>query len=551
MDVRVLGLRGDFTFEDAVAHFADIGADVALVDPEMVCGRGHLVSAAMHAERVFAEGTNRSKSMIVETILYAACERQIGRALAKMKPRTDGEMVAAVLGFDGDLRLDALGAKEDDSLFAPSADKALRVGAVLFDGVSPEDCVLEQVAMVDLMKQRCPDVSSFKPTHPSHRRYHGDLAMSSIDFGKGKLGFGLMRLPRKDGEIDQEQVDSMVDRFMEAGFTYFDTAPIYPGSEEAMRKALVERYPRESYTVATKNSAWISSKTREEAYAQFDRSLELTGAGYFDFYLLHNLGESRTRIYDDFDLWEFVKEKKREGKIRHIGFSFHSTSDDLEEILRARPETEFVQLQVNWADWDSPGVDSRRCCEVAARYGVPVVVMEPVKGGLLADPPEAVKDILDEAGDGESYASWAVRFAAGVPGVAVVLSGMSDMGQMEDNISYMADFEPLDNGEKEAIRKAQEVLASVPLVPCTGCGYCVTDCPKNVEIPGSLNALNLLRVYGDSEAAASNEDYARKWRGTVPATECMECGRCEDACPQHIPIRTHLAEAAALFHPKD
>lgn len=228
----------------------------------------------------------------------------------------------------------------------------------------------------------------------------------------GKLGFGLMRLPKNGDVIDVEQTKKMVDLFMDAGFTYFDTAWAYAGSEDAIRQALVERYPRESYQLATKNAAWINCKTKEEAQAQFDMSLKQTGAGYFDFYLLHNLGEARTHYFDDFDMWNWVQEKKAAGLIKHVGFSFHSTPEELEEILKAHPEMEFVQLQINYADWENPAIQSRRCYEVARKYGKPVVIMEPVKGGMLANPPESVQRVLKEAEPNSSAASWAVRFAA-------------------------------------------------------------------------------------------------------------------------------------------
>ena len=250
-----------------------------------------------------------------------------------------------------------------------------------------------------------------------------------------KLGFGLMRLPQKDGAIDVEQVKVMVDKFLAAGFTYFDTAWAYPGSEDAIRQALVERYPREKFQLATKNAAWINCKTREDAVAQFETSLKQTGAGYFDFYLLHNLGESRTKFFDDFDMWSFVQEKKKEGKIRHAGFSFHSTPEELEEILKAHPEMEFVQLQINYGDWENPAVQSRACYETARKYDKPVIIMEPVKGGMLANPPESVREILKAAEPESSCASWAVRFAANLDGLVTVLSGMSDVAQMEDNLS--------------------------------------------------------------------------------------------------------------------
>lgn len=237
--------------------------------------------------------------------------------------------------------------------------------------------------------------------------------MDTIKEGIGKLGFGLMRLPRLDsGEIDIEQTKTMVDMFMDAGFTYFDTAWAYAGSEDAIRQALVERYPRESFQLATKNAAWISCRTREEAMAQFDTSLKQTGAGYFDFYLLHNLGENRSRVFDDFDMWSFISELKAQGKIRHMGFSAHCSAEELDSILTAHPEMEFVQLQINYADWESHSIQSRKCYEVARKHGKPVIVMEPVKGGMLATPPEAVAKVLTDAEPDSTPSSWALRFAA-------------------------------------------------------------------------------------------------------------------------------------------
>ena len=265
----------------------------------------------------------------------------------------------------------------------------------------------------------------------------------------GKLGFGLMRLPRIDeNTIDVEHVKLMVDEFLAAGFTYFDTAWAYPGSEEAIKKALIERYPRERFQLATKNAAWINCKTREEAIEQFSVSLNRSGAGYFDFYLLHNLGDTRTQVFEDFDLWNFFSQKKAEGKIKHLGFSCHGTPEELDEILNKHPEAEFVQLQINYADWESPAIQSRACYEVARRHNKPVIIMEPVKGGNLATPPEAVAKILKDAEPDSSCASWALRFAADLEGIITVLSGMSSLEQMKDNLSYMKGFKHLTESQK-------------------------------------------------------------------------------------------------------
>lgn len=367
-----------------------------------------------------------------------------------------------------------------------------------------------------------------------------------------KLGFGLMRLPKKGEEFDMEQTKEMVDRFMEAGFTYFDTAWAYAGSEDAIRQALVERYPREKFQLATKLAAWINCKSREDAVAQFETSLKQTGAGYFDFYLLHNLGEGRTKVFDDFDLWGFAQEKKREGLIKHVGFSFHSTADELDEILTKHPEMEFVQLQINYADWEDRSVQSRACYEVARKHGKPVVIMEPVKGGMLANPPETVKEVFKKANPDASYASWAIRFAAGLDGVITVLSGMSSIEQMEDNLSFMKDFSTLSDAERATLKAAQEAMSSIPLIPCTSCNYCAKVCPMDIGISGSFNAMNYLTLYRDLEAAKKEEGWLVEGHGKKHAAECIKCGKCEEACPQHISIREELAKVnEALGEKKD
>lgn len=359
-----------------------------------------------------------------------------------------------------------------------------------------------------------------------------------------KLGFGLMRLPQKDGKIDIVQVKQMVDRFLAEGFTYFDTAWAYAGSEDAIRQALVERYTRDRFLLATKNAAWIDCKCREDAIKQFDISLRQTGAGYFDFYLLHNLGESRTHFFDDFDLWNWIQEKKRQGLIRHAGFSFHSTPEELDALLTAHPEMEFVQLQINYADWDNPAIQSRRCYEVARKHGKPVIVMEPVKGGMLATPPAPVEQILKASDPQASNASWAIRFAADLDGVITVLSGMSSLEQMEDNLACMKRFSGLTTVQKQTIVQAQEALAEIPLIPCTNCNYCAKVCPKNIGISGSFTAMNYLTLYSSREMAVNQENWLVGRHGKNRANECIKCGKCEQACPQHIHIRDELEQVS-------
>jgi predicted aldo/keto reductase-like oxidoreductase len=349
--------------------------------------------------------------------------------------------------------------------------------------------------------------------------------------------------------IDIEQVKSMVDLFLEKGFRYFDTAYGYHNgdSERTVKKALAERYPREKYLLATKLPAWAGPKTKEEAQRMFYTSLERTGAGYFDFYLLHNLGEMRTEFFDRFDIWDFLSRRKQEGLIRHLGFSVHDKAETLDKILTDHPEMEFVQLQINYADWDNPRIESRLCYETARKHGKPVIVMEPVKGGLLASPPPAVGKVFKDANAGASLSSWAIRFAASLDGIITVLSGMSNIEQMEDNLSFMKDFKPLSKDELEAINKAQSVLGGIPSVPCTSCAYCMDGCPQSIAIPGIFGAMNMLTVYKDEGAAKGSYYWSTKGAHLNDASACIECGHCESVCPQHISIIEELKNAAAAL----
>ena len=362
-----------------------------------------------------------------------------------------------------------------------------------------------------------------------------------------KLGFGLMRLPKlADGKtIDIEQTGQMVDLFMDAGFTYFDTAYVYDGSEEAAKAALVDRYPRESFTLATKLNASLPALSEKAAKDQFYTSLERTGAGYFDYYLLHALQRGNYKKYEEYRLWDFVREQKDKGLIRHYGFSFHADPELLDELLTEHPDVEFVQLQLNYADWENLRVAARANYEVARKHGKSVIVMEPVKGGTLANPPKNVRKVLQEASTDASFASWAIRYAASLEGIITVLSGMSNLEQMRDNISYMKDFKPLDEAEQVVIRQAQRALSGSGSIPCTACRYCTDGCPKNIPIPEIFGARNQQLVWEQLERG--RRQYAGAVKNAGKASDCIACGQCERACPQQLSVIQYLKDCAAQF----
>ena len=360
-----------------------------------------------------------------------------------------------------------------------------------------------------------------------------------------RLAFGLMRLPKlPDGSIDVPQVYEMADRFIAAGGTYFDTAFVYDGgdSEKAFKAAVADRYPREAYTLATKLHATIGATDEQSAKQEFATSLARTGAGFFDYYLLHAMQRSMYRKYDEYGLWDFVKEQQAKGLIRHWGFSFHADPALLEELLDAHPDAEFVQLQINYADWENPGVASRRNWEICRERGKPVMIMEPVKGGILADPIPAVRAVFDAAGRDVSYASWALRFAAGLEGVHAVLSGMSSLAQMDDNLKTMKDFRPLDAEERELIRRARHALDEDKSIPCTACHYCTKGCPMDIPIPEIFSVIN--RRKGSPEFRTIRE-YGIVTAGRGTAGDCVSCGQCERACPQGLKIISLLRQCKA------
>ena len=370
-----------------------------------------------------------------------------------------------------------------------------------------------------------------------------------LDFPAKKLGFGLMRLPKaKDGSIDIEHTQRMVDKFLEAGMTYFDTAYVYDdgGSEIAARKALVERYPRDSFTLATKLNTQ-AAKNAEDARNQIHISLERLGTNYIDFYLLHNINKESAVFYDKYNLWEYMKELKAAGTVRHIGFSFHDTADLLDELLAAHPEVEFVQLQVNYADWNDSDVQSAANIAVCEKYGLPAVVMEPVKGGSLAAPPEPIASVFRGASSELSPSSWAIRFAASQKQVSMVLSGMSNIEQMEDNLSSMTDFVPLNSAEMEVIERAQEALGEIDQIKCTGCNYCTKGCPQHIPIPAIFTAMNRYKAWNNLRSAKFKYKHETTEKGLPLASACIACGQCESACPQHLPIIDYLQETALVL----
>lgn len=365
-----------------------------------------------------------------------------------------------------------------------------------------------------------------------------------------KLGMGMMRLPLLDPNdprsIDFEQVCQMVDHFLSEGFTYFDTAYMYHDyqSEHVVKKALVSRHPRESFLLASKlPCSFLKEEGDQERI--FAEQLEKCGVDYFDYYLLHSLHAGNYPTAEKFDSFAFVSRLKAEGKVRKMGFSFHDSAEMLDRILTEHPEVDFVQIQLNYLDLDNPRIQSRACHEVCVKHGKPIIVMEPVKGGLLANLSQNARELLLAKNPDQSVASWAVRYAAGCENVFMVLSGMSNMAQLLDNMSYMKDFSPLTDSELAVLPEVVRAIYADIAVDCTACRYCVEGCPQKIEIPKYFALYNEAKHGGSLEEAKATYRALTKDHGK--ASDCIRCGKCQKICPQHIRIVEALRKVAELF----
>ena len=372
----------------------------------------------------------------------------------------------------------------------------------------------------------------------------------SIDVSKmPKIGFGLMRLPETDGTIDIAKVSEMVDSYLDAGFTYFDTAYVYHGgnSERAVKEAIVKRHPRDAFTLATKLPCWFihSFEDRDKI---FEEQLERCGVDYFDFYLLHSIEDGNNiEIYEKYDCFNWGIQKRAEGKIKHFGFSFHGTPELLVRFLDEHPEIEFVQIQLNYVDWDNPLVHSGELYRILSERNIPIIVMEPCKGGRLANHDDECTEILKGLRPDKSIASWAFRFVGSLPGVTTILSGMTTQDQMDDNMNTFKNFEPLSDEERAAIDKVTEVMFRVEQIGCTACRYCVDGCPMSISIPDVISAINTKRKFpGDMRPQFFYNGLVAR-DGNGKASDCIACGQCEGVCPQHLPIIEILKEGVEKF----
>lgn len=359
------------------------------------------------------------------------------------------------------------------------------------------------------------------------------------------FGFGCMRLPMNGEEINYAEFNKMIDTFIENGFNYFDTAHGYHDgkSETALRDCLVARYPRDKYILTDKLTNFCF-KTEADVRPFFESQLKICGVDYFDFYLMHAQSKEIFAYFKKSRAYEQALEFKAEGKIKHFGISFHDTAEVLDQILTEYPQIEVVQIQLNYVDFEDPAVQSKKCLEVCNKHNKPVIVMEPVKGGNLVNLPDGAKKYFEELGKA-SPASYAIRFAAGCKGVFMVLSGMSDLDQVNDNVSYMKDFKPLTEKELKAVQNVCGVFKGMNLIACTACRYCTAGCPQKISIPDLFACMNTKNIYRDWNADYYYNEVHTKTGGKASA--CIKCGKCEKACPQHLPIRDLLKSVAKEF----
>ena len=368
-----------------------------------------------------------------------------------------------------------------------------------------------------------------------------------------KLGFGLMRLPLKnpndEKSIDIEKTKEMVDIFLKRGFSYFDTAWMYCGfeSENAVKTVLTSRYPRGAYTLATKlHARFLSEKTDCEKI--FSTQLEKTGVSYFDYYLLHDVKAEYYEIFNKFDAFNWLIDKKKKGYVKEIGFSFHDKADFLDKVLTEHPEMDFVQLQVNYIDWENEVIQSKKCVDTAIKHNKKIIVMEPVKGGTLANLPMSAEKLFKHNLKDMSAPSWAIRFAAGIENVFMVLSGMSNIEQVLDNTDYMMDFKPLNNDELKIVKEAADIINSSVAIPCTACSYCVGQCPQKIAIPEYFSLYNSeKREFKEKDWTPQGEYYRNLIKVSGAPDDCINCKSCEMICPQHLPVREYLKAVADEF----
>ena len=363
-----------------------------------------------------------------------------------------------------------------------------------------------------------------------------------------RLGFGLMRLPIAGGALDSNEFTAMVKFFIDSGFSYFDTAPGYMNglSESYFKQFVSSIYPRHYYQLASKMPAWDTSRIRNQNDVSdiFENSLINTGVDYFDFYLLHNVGEERTELFDKYHVWEFVHQCKKQGKILHYGISFHAKAEELDAILRNHPDLDFVQLQINYADWNDQIVDAKRCYEIAMAHSKPIIVMEPLKGGTLFSLPEKLLELLNRVNN-QSPASWAFRWLKSLPQVKLVLSGMSSLEQLKENVRLFETIRPLNKSEKAAIEQIQNIIQEETVISCTGCRYCRSVCPSSIPIDQVLSALNIDSSFNNRNAAMNK--YRFQTRDGNLASTCVQCKMCERVCPQHLPISLLIQNASNIF----